>query len=147
VAAGFAHLLVRWTLDALFGLDVPIASGALDGVILGAAAGAGYGAATSRLAEGGMAAPSGPARLQAAAVVAAGCAVAALALALAGRPLVGGTVNEVARASRGSRLALAPLGRLIGEPDFGSVTGALIGALEGAMFGFGLTMGLTHRPR
>ena len=41
---------------------------------------------------------------------------------------------------------LAPLARLIGEPDFGPVTRALIGSGEGAMFGLGLALGLTRRP-
>jgi hypothetical protein len=41
---------------------------------------------------------------------------------------------------------LTPLGRLIGEPDFGPVTAALIATGEGGLFGFGLALGLTRRP-
>jgi hypothetical protein len=78
-------------------------------------------------------------------VTAAACGVAALALALAGRPLVGGTIHLIADASAGSQVNLTSLGRLIGEPDFGPLTSALIATGEGALFGFGLALGLTHR--
>ena len=56
-------------------------------------------------------------------VVAAGAA----ALASAGGTLVGGVINDIAGSSPDAQLALAPLGRLIGEPDFG---GASHGAPE-----------------
>jgi hypothetical protein len=46
----------------------------------------------------------------------------------------------------GSQTTLTPLGRLIGEPDFGRLTAAVIGTGEGALFGLGLTLGLTRRP-
>jgi len=73
------------------------------------------------------------------------CGLAGLALAWAGRPLVGGTIHLVAQASAGSQALLTPLGRLIGEPDFGPLTAALIAAGEGALFGSGLALGLTSR--
>ena len=69
-----------------------------------------------------------------------------LALAVAGRPLVGGTIHLIADASVGSQVKLTSLGRFIGESDFGPVTSALIATGEGALFGFGLSLGLTHRP-
>jgi len=78
-------------------------------------------------------------------LIAALCGVGAFALILSGRPLVGGTLHALAREARGSQLTLAPLGRLIGEPDFGPVTQALIGTGEGAMFGLGLALGLMRR--
>ena len=71
---------------------------------------------------------------------------AALALAVAGRPLVGGTIHLIADASVGSQVNLTSLGRFIGESDFGPLTAALIATGEGALFGFGLALGLTHRP-
>ena len=74
------------------------------------------------------------------------CGLAALALAAAGRPLVGGTIHEVAQAFAGAQVALTSLGRLIGEPGFGPVTAALLGLGEGALFGAGLALGLTRRP-
>jgi hypothetical protein len=71
--------------------------------------------------------------------------VAALLLTAAGRPLVGGTINAIAQASTGSQATLNPLGRLVGEPNFGPVSRAIIGAGEGALFGLGLALGLTRR--
>jgi hypothetical protein len=79
----------------------------------------------------------------AAAVVAGGAA----ALALGGGTLVGGVINDIARFSPDAQLTLAPLGRLIGEPDFGRVTRVLLSAFEGGSFGFALAWGLTARPR
>jgi hypothetical protein len=61
--------------------------------------------------------------------------------------MVGGTIHEIAQSSNGSRAALTSLGRLVGEPDFGPVSGALLGLGEGAMFGLGLALGLTRRRR
>jgi DNA-binding winged helix-turn-helix (wHTH) protein len=147
VASALGAQLLRWTLEALFGLRLAPLAGALDGLVLGAATGGAYAWGTRRLAGGGMAAPRGRARLGLAATVAASCALAALALVAAGRPMVGGMVHELARASRQSSLSFAPLARIVGEPDVGPVTGAVIGAIEGAAFGFGLVVGLARRPR
>ena len=94
-----------------------------------------------------MAAPRGRRRLRAALIPAVICGLAGLALALAGRPLVGGTINMIANAAEGSSANLAPLGRLIGEPDFGPVSRAIIAFGEGALFGLGLSYGLMRRPR
>jgi DNA-binding winged helix-turn-helix (wHTH) protein len=144
---GLADVILGSVLDSLFGLSVLHGGGAVDGLVIGAAAGFGYAMATAQPAGGGMAAPHGRARVVAVATVGACCAAAAVALSLAGRPLVGGLVHEVARSSREAELVLAPLGRLIGEPDFGPMTRILLGAFEGASFGCALTWGLTRRPR
>lgn len=133
--------LARWTLAALVGVARPIGGG-LEGLVLGGAAGVAFAALT---AGGGFAAPRGAARARAAAAVAVACGVAALALAAAGRPLVGGTVHLIASASAGGQAVLSPLGRLVGEPGFGTLTATLISAAEGALFGAGLTLGLTRR--
>jgi DNA-binding winged helix-turn-helix (wHTH) protein len=129
--------LMRWSLAAVVGLDQPI-GGAFEGVFLGAAAGVGY-AVARRLAPGGRS------RARRATIVAACCAVAALALSWSGRPLVGGTLHAIARDARGSQISLAPLGRLVGEPDFGPVSQALIAAWEGGIFGFGVGVALLRR--
>lgn len=136
--------LGRWSLAALVGLRVDI-NGSLEGLVIGAACGVGYAMATSRT-EGGLAAPLGRRRLYAALVTAAFCALGALALTLIGRPLVGGTIHAIARTSHGAQAMLTPLGRLIGDPDFGRVSQAIIGAGEGALFGFGTALGLMRRP-
>jgi DNA-binding winged helix-turn-helix (wHTH) protein len=139
-----AQWFSRWSLAALVGVELPIGGG-LEGLALGTAAGLGYSAAT-RLPGGGLAAPRGIRRARTAAVTAAACAVAALLLTAAGRPLVGGTVHAIAQASGGSQAVLTPLGRLVGDPEFGQLTRAVIAVGEAAFFGFGLAIGLTRRP-
>jgi DNA-binding winged helix-turn-helix (wHTH) protein len=140
--------LMRWSLAAVVGLNLPI-GGAFEGLVIGAAAGLGYAIARRHqgtpLRRSGRQAPAPRSRLQRAAVVAAVCAAGALALAAAGRPLVGGTLHVIAREARGSQISLAPLGRLIGEPGFGPVSQALIAAWEGGIFGFGVGMSLLRR--
>lgn len=136
--------LVRWTLAALVGLTVATGGG-LDGLVLGGAAALGYAGAT-RGTTWGVATPRGRRRWRTLAVTALACGLAALALAAAGRPLVGGTIHAVAAAFAGAQAALTPLGRLFGEPGFGPVSAALLGLAEGALFGAGLALGLTRRP-
>jgi DNA-binding winged helix-turn-helix (wHTH) protein len=144
IAGTFAQWLGRWSLAALVGINIDI-GGAVEGLVIGGAAGLGYGAATARFEEG-MAAPRGRRRLGVIAVTATACGLAALALAVSGRPLVGGTIHRIAQSSTGSQATLTPLGRLIGEPEFGGVTAAVISTGEGALFGLGLALGLTRRP-
>ena len=137
-ATGMAvQWLMRWSLAALVGLALPI-GGAFEGLVIGAAVGIGYAIARR---------PSTTARtpMLRAAALAGCCALGALALTWAGRPLVGGTLHAIAREARGSQISLTPLGRLIGEPDFGPVSQALIAAWEGGVFGFGVGMALLRR--
>lgn len=149
VGGGLVGLLVqwlgRWTLATLLGLHLDLGGG-LEGIVIGGAAGAAY-AASTRRADGGLAAPRGRRRLLASAISAAACGAVALMLAAAGRPLVGGTIHLIAEASQGSQATLAPLGRLLGETDFGPLTRSFIATGEGALFGLGLALGLTRRPR
>jgi hypothetical protein len=109
--------------------------GGLEGVVIGAATGMG----TSLAAKSSS-------RWQAILITATLCGLAGLALSLGGRPLVGGTIHTIANAADGSRAILAPLGRLIGEPDFGPLTRAILAFGEAATFGLGVTFG-TSRPR
>ena len=132
-----------FTVTGVFGLRLAPGGGA-EGLALGLAAAAGYAATTSRHG-GGIASPAGRARWTSALAAAACAGLAGWLLSWNGVPLVGGIVNEIAQSSRGSRIALAPLGALVGEPSFGPLTQALVGAFEGALFGFGLTWGLTRR--
>jgi len=140
-----AQWLSRWTLAALVGVHLDVGGG-LEGLAIGAAAGLGYAVATA-FAEGGLAAPRGWRRVATALMVGLACAAATLALALSGRALVGGTVHLIAEASQGSQVVLTPLGRLVGEPDFGPVSAAILGLGEGLLFGIGLAFGLTRRPK
>lgn len=144
LVGALVQLLARASLDALVGLEVPLGGG-IEGLAVGAAAGLGYAIAT-RSAQGGIAAPRARKRLGAAVLTALICGLAGLALTFAGFQLVGGTVHAIADAAEGSRATLAPLGRLIGEPDFGPVSQAILGFGECAAFGFGLAFGLMRRP-
>ena len=144
LAGSAAQWLARWSFSALVGLNIDIGGG-VEGLAIGGAAGLGYSVATLH-SEGGLAAPRGRWRLVVTGATAAACGLAALALALAGRPLVGGTIHVIADSSAGSQATLTSLGRFIGEPDFGPLTAALIATAEGVLFGLGLALGLTRRP-
>lgn len=143
LAGGAVQLLSGWLLAALVGVRFE-SGGALEGLVIGATAGLGYAIATSRI-RGGLAAPKGRHRLYVAALTAVCCGIGALALTLSGRPLVGGTVHAIARAARGSQITLSPLGNLVGEPELGPISQALLGFGEGSIFGLGLALGLTRR--
>jgi DNA-binding winged helix-turn-helix (wHTH) protein len=145
LAGTIAQWLGRWSLAALVGVKLDI-GGSVEGVIIGAAAGLGYGLATSGT-EGGLAAPRGKRRLRVALMTAIACGLAGLVLSYAGWPLVGGTVHAIATGSGGSQAALTPLGRLLGEPDFGPLSSAISGTFEGLLFGLGLSFGLTRRRK
>jgi len=131
--------LTRWGLAALLGIDLDIGGG-LEGVVIGSAAGLGVALGTWSRDD----APGTPprwTRTQVALITAVCCGLAGLALTLAGRPLVGGTIHAIADAAEGSSVTLAPLGRLIGEPDFGPVSRGILAFGEAAVFGFGLVYG------
>jgi DNA-binding winged helix-turn-helix (wHTH) protein len=146
VAAG-ADLLLRALVDGLVGHVQWSGNRLAEGLVIGSTAGLGHALATRQPPGGGLAAPEGRRRVAAAGTVAAVVAAGAVTVASAGGTLVGGAINEIARSSPDAQLALAPLGRLIGEPDFGRVTRLLLSAFEGAAFGFALAWGLTARPR
>jgi len=118
--------------------------GGLEGVMIGGGAGLGFAIATRRT-ELGFAVPRGGKRWLAACVIALCCGLAGLAIMFSGRPLAGGTIHVIADAADGSRATLAPLGRLIGEPDFGPVSSAILAFGESAVFGIGLSYGLMRR--
>jgi len=137
------QLLGGWTLEILEDVRLPVGGG-FEGLVIGGSAALGYALAT-RHSLGGMPAPRGRARWRVAIITALTCALGALAVALSGRPLVGGTLHAIAHSSADGPGLLGPLGRLIGEPGFGPVTAALIALGEGLSFGLGLALGLTRR--
>ncbi|HMJ94140.1 MAG TPA: transcriptional regulator [Allosphingosinicella sp.] len=65
---------------------------------------------------------------------AAGAAGGMLVIALGGR-LMAGSLDLLARSFPGSRLRLDPIGGLLGEKGFGSMSQLATGALEGLLFG------------
>lgn len=147
VAGAMANLVVRAVIAGLFGMDGITVPGAFDGLVIGLGAGVGYGVATHRAPGGTLAAPIGPRRVGVALAVGLSCAAGASMLAMGGRPLVGGLVHEIARASASTQLVLAPLGRMVGEPEFGVASRVTLAALEGAALGVSMAWGLTTRPR
>ena len=140
-----SNLVGRWVLEGLFGRELSAVGGGLEGLAIGAAAGLGYALATPRH-EGGMATPRGADRVRAAAITGLSCAAAAVVVTALGGHLAGTSLNFVARTFQGSQVGLAPLARMLGEPELGPLSRAVIGAYEGAFFGFGLALGLTRRP-
>ena len=135
--------LSRWALAALVGLELPI-GGALEGLLIGGAAGLAFGLGRAGAAELHA---LDTARKRTAVLAALCCGLAGLLLTLSGRPLVGGTIHAIADSADGSRATLTPLGRLIGEPDFGPISSAILAFGEGAVFGVGLALGLMRPPR
>lgn len=97
-------------------------TGPLEGVLIGAAVGLGAWLAGSRLRRG------------VAAAALAGGAAGAL-VPLLGRPMMGGSLDMLARRFPGSRLRLDHIGGLFGESGFGPISQVVTGALEGALFG------------
>jgi DNA-binding winged helix-turn-helix (wHTH) protein len=137
IVALVAHAVVRAVLTGLVGatdIEIP---GFLEGLVVGGAVGTGYAFATPLPDGGGVAAL----------ITGLATAAAGVLLALANRTLVGGLINEIARSSPNAQLVLAPLGQLIGEPDFGPATRVIISALECGAFGAAVASGLTIRPK
>jgi hypothetical protein len=137
-----AQLFGRWTLETVTGVDVAV-GGLVPGLALGAACGVAYAFAFPSIKDRPEGRPLRSGTPVAAFAVL--CGLTALGLVLAGQPLVGGTLHAIAQASAGAQTTLAPLGRLLGEQDFGPLTAALIGTGEGVIFGAGLGLGLTRR--
>ena len=142
-----AHAAGWALLNAVFGRGLADVGGWAEGLSIGASAGAGYALATRGLRGGGLATPRDAARIRAALIAGACCAVGGLAVALAGGRLVGGSLDVVAAGFDGSQVGLGPIARWLGEQEFRPVTRAAVSAFEGLMFGTGLVAGLTHRPR
>lgn len=141
-----ARVGVDALLAGLLGFDALALGGGREGLALGAAAGLGYGLATSH-AAGGMATPRGAARARACAVTGLACAATAALISTAGLRLGAVSLAAVVERFPATQVRLARLGTLTGEGDFGPRARALAGAAEGLLFGAGLAAGLTRRPR
>lgn len=146
-SGALAHQAVRTLVSGIFGGEVDALAGGVEGLAMGAAIGAGYALATRRLPQGGMAAPRGRARWRTALVTGGVAAAAGVALALAGRHLVGSSLDVMADIFAGSQVGLDALARMLGEDSLRPLTRALVAAFEGLLFGAGLAFGLTRRPR
>ena len=146
-AGALAHQLARALVGAVFGRDLPDIAGGLEGLVLGAAVGAGYAGATRRLPQGGMAAPRGQARWSSALTTGLVAAAAGVALAASGGHLVGSSLDVMAGAFAGSDVGLDPFARLLGEDALRPITRMIVSGFEAFMFGTGLAFGLMRRPQ
>lgn len=147
LVAFVAHVILRALLDAVVGVRNIVIPGWIEGLTIGAAIGLGYAVATRQPPGGGMAAPTGVRRWKAVATVGGFTAAAASLIAVCGGILIGGLLNGIAAVSPNAQLMMTPLGRLIGEPDFGPAARTLLSAFEGGAFGAAIAWGLTTRPK
>ena len=102
-----AHAVVRAVLAGLLGardIEIP---GFVEGLVVGGAVGTGYAFATPQPPGGGVAAPSGRRRAAVALITGLASGAAGVILALAGRTLIGGLINEIAKSSPNAQLVLA----------------------------------------
>jgi DNA-binding winged helix-turn-helix (wHTH) protein len=143
---GSAHLVGQWTVQGLFGRDLSPIGGGFEGLVIGAAVGAGYAVGAPR-PEGGMATPRGRERLRLALLAGLAAAVAAAALAATGSHLGAMSLDFMARSFPGAQVTFDPLAWLVGEPVPGPRTRIAISAGEGLFFGFGVAWGLSRRPQ
>jgi DNA-binding winged helix-turn-helix (wHTH) protein len=146
LSGALANRAAAGVLEGLFGLDGLATGGGLEGLVLGAAAGLGFGLTTRRI-TGGLAAPRGRARAGTVAVTALACALAAAGLSAAGGRLGAVSLDSIVKRFATSRVDLARLGRPLGEDRLGPRTRTALGFGEGLLFGAGLAAGLTRRPR
>ena len=109
--------------NLLFGRSPAGITGALEGLILGAAVGL-----------GAWLASRAPKKRRGITVGAIAGGLAGAAIPLLGGHLMGGSLQLLAQTFPDSRLRLDQLSALVGEQEFGLVSQTLTGALEGALF-------------
>jgi hypothetical protein len=137
-----AHSLGRWTIEGLFGRTIPPVGGAGEGLAIGAVVGLAYALAARPPQGSGL---DAPARARAALATGLATAAVCVGISLLGASLAGASLNTIARSFSGSQVGLAPLARLLGEPDIGPLTRAALGAWEGLLFGAFVVWGFTRR--
>lgn len=133
LVGGLARLLGSDAFTLLVGRAPTALTGGLEGAVVGLAVASGL------LLGGGLDAARGwrPAWCAAALTGLAGALIP-----LAGGSMMGSSLAGVAAAFDGSRLDMASLGRLVGDPQFGVIAPAALGALEGLVFGGCLAVAL-----
>ena len=122
-----AKLLGLDAFNLLLGRSPGDITGGAEGLVLGAAVGAGL----------WLGARNGRSPWTRRSVIAAtlATAVAGVAIPWLGGRLMGGSLDLLSNTFEGSRLRLDRIGALFGEPGFGPLTQAATGAIEGALFG------------
>jgi hypothetical protein len=126
VVGGLARLIGSDTFALLVGQAPVGITGGLEGAAIG------FSVAAGLLLGGGLEAndwrrPAGFAAIS--------TGLAGTLIPLAGGSLMASSLAQVATAFEGSRLDMAPLSQLFGQPQFGLLSGTALGALEGAVFG------------
>jgi len=132
VMGAVVKLLGLDAFNLLFGRAPADITGAMEGLVLGAAVGLGA----------WLAARSGPGLRRGAALAALAGGLAGVAIALAGGHLMAGSLDLLASSFPDSRLRLDAIGALFGETGFGAVSQVATAGLEGALFG-GCVVGAT----
>ena len=124
IVGGIVKLLGIDAFNLLFGRSPAGMTGALEGVLLGAAVGF---AAWLALRPGR--------RLRVAVLMAAAAgAIAGMLIPLLGGRLMGGSLDLLASTFPDSRLRLDQIGAIVGERRFGPISRTITGALEGGLF-------------
>jgi DNA-binding winged helix-turn-helix (wHTH) protein len=126
LVGGLVKLLGSDAFSLLVGSAPAGITGGLEGAAIGSAVAAGL------CLGGGADAPHGR---RPAIWAAATTGLAGALIPLAGGSMMATSLVRVATTFDHSRLDMAPLGRLFGEPEFGALAQAALGALEGAVFG------------
>lgn len=132
--------------EALFATPTLALGGGVEGLMMGAAAGLGYGLST-RPRTGGMASPRGAARMKTCLFTGVACALTAAMLSLAGLRLGAASLQSVTTGFPNTQVRFEAFAPLTGEKGLGPRTRASLGGAEGLLFGVGLAAGLTRRPR
>lgn len=126
MVGGLARLLGSDAFTLLVGQAPAGFTGGLEGAAIG------FAVATGLVLGGGPEAPR-PGRPALFAALTTG--IAGALVPLAGGSMMATSLARIAAAFDGSRLDMAPLGQLFGEPQLGLVAQSVLGAVEGAVFG------------
>jgi hypothetical protein len=141
-----ARRLADALVEAIFAVPALDLAGGVEGAVIGAAAGLGYGHSTSR-PNGGMVTPRGTSRLRVSLATGLACAVAAGLLCGGGFRLGAASLQSVVAGFPNTQVRFKAFAPMLGETDVGRRTQAVLGVTEGLLFGVGLATGLTRRPR
>jgi hypothetical protein len=146
LVGALARRLADALVEGLFAVPALDLAGGVEGTVIGAAAGLGYGLSTSR-ANGGMATPRGTSRVRVSLATGLACALTAALLCAGGFRLGAQSLRAVVRGFPDTQVRFEAFAPVVGETDVGRRTRVALGATEGLLFGVGLAAGLTRRPR
>lgn len=142
LGGAFGGLLIG-AIVKLLGLDTfNLLVGQSPGDITGPAEGGLLGAAIGLAAWLSIWRPGEPRLRRGMSIAALAGAAAGVVIALLGRPMMGGSLDLLAKSFPDSRLRMDRVGQLFGESDFGPVTHVVTSGLEGALFSACLVGGM-----